>query len=98
LLGALSNAPGSTLSLTNALRFGALGLAFATHAILSDGLWRWAGDPIFAFIVLLADSGPAVGCLLVFFVRLLIVFRKPRFDAKAISDPPREDDPRTDST
>jgi hypothetical protein len=78
------NAPGSAPSVSNAIRNGALGLTFAMHGILSNGLWGWAGDPTFAVIVLLVDSAPAVTCLIVFFMELcaLIRFRKPRSDAK----------------
>jgi hypothetical protein len=78
------NAPGSAPSVSNAIRNGALGLTFALHGIVSNGLWNWAEDPPFAIIVLLVDAAPAVGCTIAFFLEVcaLIVLRKPRSDAR----------------
>jgi hypothetical protein len=79
-----SCAPGSVPSVSNAIRNGALGLTFAVHGIVSNGLWDWAGGSTFAIIVLLVDAAPAVTCSIVFFLELcaLIVLRKPRSDAR----------------
>jgi hypothetical protein len=78
------NAPGSAPSMSNAIRNGALGLSFAVHGIICNGLWGWAGDQTFAIIVLLVYAAPAVTCPIVFFLEVcaLIVSRKPRSDAR----------------